>query len=173
MQGCVLLVGWSGGLWKAAQSIERPASGTVTYRKWPVTLIIFCYSTVMLKALVRSCNFRPSCQRLSNGSIFRIPDAVLVEWSLPGPFKGSDLEMFSWLVFFHFSLESDLRSQSHWSLSKSQRRYSSGVIINKNHGNKIRHSKQNQTAFPVSYCMFRTSKIISKVLFIPLFFLLL
>lgn len=50
------------------------------------------------------------------------PVALLLEWSLPGPFRGSEREMFSWFVLTHFSLDREVRSQSHRSSSKSQRR---------------------------------------------------
>lgn len=49
------------------------------------------------------------------------PVALLLEWSLPGPFRGSEREMFSWFVLTHFSLDREVRSQSHRSSSKSQR----------------------------------------------------
>lgn len=52
------------------------------------------------------------------------PDALFLEWSLPGPFKGSMVEIFVWFVLTHFSLEIDLRSQSPRSSSKSLSRYS-------------------------------------------------
>lgn len=35
LQGWELFVSSSGWLWNEAQSFERPASGTVTYKKWP------------------------------------------------------------------------------------------------------------------------------------------
>ena len=44
LQGCELLVGSRRGLWKAAQSIERPPSGTVTYRKWPAIILMIVWN---------------------------------------------------------------------------------------------------------------------------------
>lgn len=54
------------------------------------------------------------------------PVAVLLEWSLPGPLRGSEIEMFSWLVLTHFSLDREDRSHSHRPSSKSQRLNPSG-----------------------------------------------
>lgn len=54
------------------------------------------------------------------------PVALLLEWSLPGPFRGSVMEMFSWFVLTHFSLDREDRSHSHRSSSKSQRLNPSG-----------------------------------------------
>lgn len=109
MQGWELLVGSSGWLWNAAQSFERPASGTVTYKKWPAL------ETIFVNYWYRSMQ---SClHRLKHQDCFT-PVTLLLEWSLPGPFSGSEREMFSWLVLIHFSLEMEDRFHSQRPSSK-------------------------------------------------------
>lgn len=131
LQGCELLVGSIRGLWKAAQSFVRPSSGTVTYRKWPaiITVRSFIYLFWKNKA---TYSLRSNPEHTGNKTeqqfgfhiekqrdVF-IPVALLLEWSLPGPFRGSAMEMFSWFVLTHFSLDREDRSQSHRPSSKSQ-----------------------------------------------------
>ena len=49
-----------------------------------------------------------------------IPVTLLLEWSLPGPFRGSVMERLCWFVLTHFRLESEVRFHSHIPSSKSQ-----------------------------------------------------
>lgn len=122
LQGCVLLVGFSRGLWKLAQSCLKSPSGKVTYRK--------CPEITPSRKIVKT-NKQPDKHLWSGEPKCSWPAAVFLEWSLPGPSLLE--EMLIWLVLNHLSEDRVLRSQSHRPSSKSQRWKSSAVQTHKHH----------------------------------------
>lgn len=63
--------------------------------------------------------YTEDCKLQVKGQL-QVPEAEFLEWSLPGPLRGSDIEIFIWLVLIHFNDEIDLMSHLHRSFSKLQ-----------------------------------------------------
>lgn len=102
----------------------------------------FISNTKAFQILAVRSNSIASVSKIQKGLLIClniIPDAELLEWSLPGPFRGSVLVICVWFVLTHFNDESDLRSQMHRPSSKSQDSYWAGDATNKDGTNSHHH----------------------------------
>lgn len=118
-QGSVLLVGARRGLWKEVHSFFH-SSGLVTYKKWPMGKNMQMFNVTTLKKKITLLYLDIQVFPLVSAKTgLQVPEAEFVEWSLPGPFRGSDIEIDICCALVQFSVDKVLKSHPQRSSSKS------------------------------------------------------